>query len=65
MILYEFSCTSCGKEFEEMVSSREEMPACPSCGSTQVKRLLSAVSCGSSSGESEALGSACAPGGFS
>ncbi len=66
MRLHEFRCQNCGKEFEEFLSSRSEQPACPSCNSSEVKRLLSAVKQSGSSKESAPLGSACSPaGGFS
>ncbi|MEF8941524.1 MAG: zinc ribbon domain-containing protein [Desulfohalobiaceae bacterium] len=66
MILHEFHCKQCDNQFEEMVSSREETPHCPSCGSREVKRLLCAVKRTGGSADPDALGSACAPsGGFS
>lgn len=66
MILHEFHCTQCGRQFEEMVSTGEEAVRCPACGSEEVKRLLCAVKRSGSSASPDALGSACAPsGGFS
>lgn len=42
MPIYEFSCQSCGAEFEMMRSfSDSTMPACPKCAGTNVQRLLS------------------------
>ncbi len=43
MPLYEFVCASCGKEFEELVFKQDEVVACPKCGKTKVKRLMSRV----------------------
>ncbi|MDI6871642.1 MAG: zinc ribbon domain-containing protein [Bacillota bacterium] len=41
MPLYEFRCTKCGAQFEELCSA-EARPGCPKCGATEVKRLFSA-----------------------
>lgn len=40
MPIYEYCCTDCGKEFEEVVLG-EATVACPHCGSTKVTKLLS------------------------
>jgi putative FmdB family regulatory protein len=42
--IYEFECEECGARFEELVPSEAAEVACPSCGSTRCKRLMSAVS---------------------
>jgi len=45
MPIYEFECEECGHRFEELVPrSDAPAPACPSCGSGPVRRLLSQVS---------------------
>jgi putative FmdB family regulatory protein len=44
MPIYEFECEECGNRFEELVPSEAAEVACPSCGSTRVRRLMSAVS---------------------
>jgi putative FmdB family regulatory protein len=44
MPIYEFECGSCGCRFEELTSSGDVLPACPDCGSTHVRRLMSPVS---------------------
>lgn len=41
MPMYEYHCTSCGKEFEELVFKDGETVRCPGCGSTQTEKLLS------------------------
>jgi putative FmdB family regulatory protein len=43
MPIYEFECEGCGGSFEELVATDEAM-ACPSCGSSRTRRLLSTVS---------------------
>ncbi|MCC7518405.1 MAG: zinc ribbon domain-containing protein [Verrucomicrobiae bacterium] len=42
MPIYEFACTTCGHEFEELVrSSAARRPLCPQCGARKVERKLS------------------------
>jgi len=40
MPLYEYLCTSCDHEFEELVGLKEPPPICPLC-SQEVKRKIS------------------------
>jgi len=40
MPLYDYRCRGCGGEFERLVRLGEAV-ACPSCGSSEVDRLLS------------------------
>jgi putative FmdB family regulatory protein len=44
MPIYEFACEECGERFEELTGSETRGIACPACGSTQARRLLSPVS---------------------
>ena len=42
MPIFEYLCLACGNLFEKLQKSAgEEAPACPACGSAQVKRELS------------------------
>lgn len=41
MPIYEYSCKSCGNQFEALILGKEEA-ACPSCESRELERLLSA-----------------------
>ncbi len=42
MPIYELACKECGNQFERIVSfSSTVLPACPTCGSVEVMRLLS------------------------
>ena len=41
MPMYDFYCSSCSCEFEDMVGPDEACPPCPNCGSTDTERLLS------------------------
>ncbi len=41
MPIYEYLCEPCAERFEELVRASDPAVACPSCGSTQVERLLS------------------------
>lgn len=40
MPIYEYSCQSCGNEFEALVRSNAK-PQCPKCQSPQLEKLLS------------------------
>ncbi len=57
MPIYEYICRSCNERFSllQKVSSGEEDAGCPSCGSSEVKKVMSSFSC--SAGGS----SACSP----
>jgi len=63
MILFEFFCEECKKNFEELVNSSKDKIKCPYCGSYNVKKMLSPFKTKSSG---DAI-SNCAPagGGFS
>ena len=64
MPIYEYQCSNCGTDFEELVLSSEETPECPVCESREVFKKVSAfASCGG--GYSTGLGSSCGPGPFS
>ena len=42
MPIYEYRCTSCNEEFEELVSASEkDSPPCPSCGAEGAQRRFS------------------------
>jgi len=47
--LYEYVCTACTHQFEELVFG-DAAAACPRCGGTRVERLMSVVSVGRSGG---------------
>jgi putative FmdB family regulatory protein len=40
MPLYEYTCRGCGNRFELLVR-KADVPACPSCGSQDLEKLLS------------------------
>ncbi|HOM17555.1 MAG TPA: zinc ribbon domain-containing protein [Thermoguttaceae bacterium] len=42
MPLYEYICSNCGQQFEELVRGQEQ-PICPKCGSPKVEKQLSKV----------------------
>ena len=42
MPMYDFYCTECAHEFEDMVGSNEACPPCPECGSSATERLVCA-----------------------
>jgi putative FmdB family regulatory protein len=41
MPIYEYRCTACATQFEELVRGFEAPVACPGCGSADAERLLS------------------------
>ncbi len=45
MPLYEYVCSACTHQFEELVSNGER-PPCPRCHASGAKRILSVVSVG-------------------
>ncbi len=50
MPLYEFQCVDCGQVSEVLVLGRaDEAPACRECGSTNMKKLMSASASSSGS----------------
>jgi putative FmdB family regulatory protein len=40
MPIYEYQCKTCGREFEQLIRTGD-VPACPSCKSQDLTRLLS------------------------
>ncbi len=44
MPLFEFLCVECGAMSEVLVASSDESPTCKTCGSVNLKKLLSAPS---------------------
>jgi putative FmdB family regulatory protein len=44
MPIYEFECEECGARFEELLAADASEVACERCGSTNTRRLISAVS---------------------
>jgi putative FmdB family regulatory protein len=46
MPVYEYLCKACKHEYSEILTIKEseDVPACPSCGSEDVQKLISSVS---------------------
>ncbi|MDY6988426.1 MAG: zinc ribbon domain-containing protein [Thermodesulfobacteriota bacterium] len=44
MPLFDYQCLDCGKRSEVLIAGSDEDPQCQACGSTNLKRLLSAHS---------------------
>ena len=68
MPMYEYRCTECGTLYEQLrrMSEADSDLVCPHCGSTQVRRQVSACSLGGSASSSSSGGGGCSPrGGFS
>jgi putative FmdB family regulatory protein len=51
MAVYEFECQACGEHFEVSIPISEydrlkkRAPACPKCGKSRVRQLVSSFSC--------------------
>ncbi len=41
MALFEYRCNACGHVFEALVHSTDDGPACPTCGSKDLEKMLS------------------------
>jgi putative FmdB family regulatory protein len=41
MPIFEYRCTACDSQFELLILGGGAAPACPSCGSTLLERLIS------------------------
>jgi putative FmdB family regulatory protein len=41
MPIFEYSCKSCGQEFEMLVRSNGPAPACPACSGADLEKLIS------------------------
>lgn len=50
MPIYEYHCTKCGSEFEEIVGTNDPAPACPSCHCGKTEKLISKACYHSGSG---------------
>ena len=69
MPIYEFSCSTCDRSFEELVRSAEATSevVCPKCGSQHVRRKISLFASktntvGAFAGASSASSAACSTG---
>lgn len=62
MPLFEFVCSQCGKQFEELVRSSSVVVGvvCPACQSVEVKKKVSTFASKSSGGATFSLGSSTA-----
>lgn len=60
MPLYDYHCEVCDKQFELLVRSAD-VPACPTCGTSDIKRLISAIApAGKAKGTASAMRAAAA-----
>lgn len=68
MPIFEFECSACHDQFDELVRNAEAVKdvVCPSCGSRKVKKKLSTFAAkvsGGGAAASVSAGASCAPGG--
>lgn len=66
MPIYEYHCESCGQDFSRLrkMGAGEEETTCSHCGSSEVRKKISACAIsGSSAGGAHAAGPACSIGG--
>ena len=63
MPIYEYKCSKCGETFEKRCSFQaKQETACPTCGSCDVKKLISLFGTTKSDAASSSLAApACAP----
>ncbi len=54
MPLYEYRCIRCERPFEKYARTFHDHPDCPSCGATDVTRLLSTFAVSTGGGKSAA-----------
>ncbi|MFH1132223.1 MAG: zinc ribbon domain-containing protein [Pseudomonadota bacterium] len=59
MPIYEFICSKCKNEFEELVFNSSEKVSCPKCGSIKVKKEMSVFSYSSGGKFSSSAGDSC------
>ncbi len=64
MPLHEYHCEPCRRTFEVLVRSLDDVAACPSCGTTDVRKELSAPAPARAAGTSLPVCAAPAPSGF-
>lgn len=63
MPIFEYHCSGCGLDFEQLVRP-EDRVACPECGSSRVRKQLSVVATPRTrGGESDGAGGCCSGGG--
>ena len=41
MPIFEYTCTDCTTQFEDLVLGTQEAAACPNCGSLETRKLMS------------------------
>lgn len=58
MPIFEYSCKSCGKEFEALVRPNTAAPTCPSCSGADLEKLISRPAIKSQSTHALALAAA-------
>lgn len=58
MPIYEFHCSGCQHDFEDLVFGNKLPEQCPQCGGSAIEKLLSAFSFKSAGGDGGAVSSA-------
>jgi putative FmdB family regulatory protein len=53
MPMFEYRCSECGTEFEELVVNADDFVECPRCHSAKSEKLLSVFAAGAGSGSSQ------------
>ena len=59
MPIFEYVCSKCDNDFEELVFSQQEKVACPECGSSRIKRTMSVFAFSSGGTFRSSSGDAC------
>ena len=58
MPIYEFRCRDCGNQFEQIIRA-SATPACPSCKSAELERLLSTFAVATSTPRTQVSAAPC------
>ena len=63
MPMYSYECKKCKSKFEHLQISNDDRPVCPQCNSTDLEKLFSSCSVGSTRGTPRGSSGSCPRGG--
>jgi putative FmdB family regulatory protein len=59
MPIYEYTCTECGEDFEELILNSREDVLCPNCNSEKIQKKMSVFAHKNEEGFRPSTGSSC------